>query len=1171
MAESYALIKANPLLPAEDYEALRKDGFKFIEKLSSDIWTDYNNSDPGITILEAVCYAITDLAYRTGFEIKDLLAPTVLTEDTWKNIFYTARQILHNSPLTINDYRKLIIDVNGVRNAWIEPSKDYEVPLWVDYNFLERKADHDCGCHDQKMKSCFGKLGLQPVTPEQFELSNAIRNTEILEQLPLLVKEIEEIEKKILALNEEIAKLKIDGLPAQSVQKILDKLNRDKRKLNTTKTELEKEISIRNEIVYSPSKIVEIEGLYNVMVEYEEDVLDEERREEVRQQVVERLMSHRNLCEDFLTVNAVEYLDFGIGAKVVLEEYADPDEVLAEMFYVIYKYFTPTVWFYSIPQMQAKGYQVDEIFDGPALQHGFIDSNELEKTDLYRDIRLSDIINEMVGVDGQLGIKGIKAITYLHLPFYAFNGATVDTAYFDQWVKLLEDERKIARIQPSLSSVMFCKEHDFITYNVDKAIDKKPGRMLKMFNDKKKLERSYKLTGHANDFPVPAGENMELQDYFPVTQSLPMCYGVSERAGLPADASQKRIVQSLQLKGYLLFFEQILSDYLVQLDHLRELFGFETIDRTYFTKALVELGSLKELIIDHAPVARTNFEEIVADFSNTLQYITESPALFNKRRNEYLSHMLGRFHEDLEEYEKITQWLSGGNAVARIIKDKERILKNGAYYKISTNRGKAFNYTRQGVWDTPNVSGSEMRIGRLLGFSNVTRRTLAPDYIVVEAVMLTDEKTKVLVRKKTKKGKDLSIIKIYNPNNTEELLLTSVEVVDGCCTEDLISDIIGHADNRICFTFHEELKQRSRKAAGVLGVFWFELWDSTDPDKAVLLASSEIFEKKEDREAAYKSLQHVMVNINENEGLHLVEHVLLRPRIDEIRDEAGIPFPVILPDICLDICDLGKGLLEGYTPLYQKRIHRIPPDKCYDKMPWILEYFGLDKNGKLYDQSILYQETFRDTKEPIPLKFRHYEQLAKRVKALQEFGSERINYKLDSNSEEQPVKIKYSFKIFDSAGNLLAQSPYAFNKKTAIQEKNKDIISEDIEIEIENLMNYFGFLVDLYCEENPCDHNEDPFSFRTTLVLPCWPRRLRDKTFQHLVEKTIEAETPAHIHTNVIWLGIAQMKAFEKDYTPWLRELAQTELPGYEYVNPLIERINTLEPCGSCTDDCNHN
>jgi len=98
------------------------------------------------------------------------------------------------------------------------------------------------------------------------------------------------------------------------------------------------------------------------------------------------LSRYRNLCEDVLSVNAVEYEDFGIGASVVLEEYADPDQVLAQLFFVIYKYFTPSIPFHTIQQMLDRGYAVDEIFEGPALRHGFIDTEELEKTDLFRDI-----------------------------------------------------------------------------------------------------------------------------------------------------------------------------------------------------------------------------------------------------------------------------------------------------------------------------------------------------------------------------------------------------------------------------------------------------------------------------------------------------------------------------------------------------------------------------------------------------------------------------------------------------------------------------------------------------------------------------------------------------------------------------------------------------------------
>jgi hypothetical protein len=1082
MPESVSLVKANPLLPAEDYEGLRKQGLKNIEKLGSAIWTEYNFSDPGITLLEAVCYAITDLAYRSGFAVKDLLAPEKLTEDTWKQIFYTARQILHNNPLTINDYRKIIIDVRGVRNAWIEPAKDYEVPVWIDYSFSEVRKEHDCCCEEPEEKTCYGKL----------QLNGSVSD--------------------------------------------------DPKKTVT-------------------SKIVEFEGLYNVLVEYEEDVLEDETRASVRQQVKDRLSRYRNLCEDVLTVNAVEYEDFGIGASVVLEEYADPDQVLAQIFFVIYKYFTPSIPFHTIQQMLDKGYAVDEIFEGPALRHGFIDTEELEKTDLFRDIRLSDIISEVAD------IRGIKAITYLHLPLDA--GKPDDKQYFDLWVKLLEEERKIARIQPGKSKIMFCKERDFITYYMGRPEDRKPDRMLKLFNDLKLLERKYKLEGHQRDYPVPTGENMELEDYFPVTYSLPMCYGVSPYAGLPSDADETRKVQALQLKGYLLFFEQLLSDHLVQLNHLRDIFSFDdSVEHTSYARVLKEFDGIRELLIDHEDRGPGHFEQVLHDFSHVLQQLVEPAPLFYKRRNRFLDHMLARFSEDLKEYETLSRWLTPYKVEQRMIRDKIHVLKDGEYYRISSQRGKGYDYSRADFWDTLNVSGAERRVARLLGFSNVSRRSLYPDYLVVEPLMDTDPKTKTPYRRTTKKGEPLNMIKLLDPENRQEVLLTSVEVKEGCCTELLAAEILKHADSRRYYKFHDEQKQRSRKSAGEVGTFWFELWDGTDTETAVLLASSAPFSKREQREQAYKALQKALRAINENEGMHLVEHILLRPKFDAVLDPEGNDIEVKFPDICLDLCDLNKGLNEGTAvPPYRKKLHRIPSDKCYDQLPWVLEYFRFNPATKAYDQSILFQETFPDGSESKPLKFRRYTQMTARVHDLQEYGAERINYVLLSN-EAEGDELRYSFMIMGDKGRILAQSPFLFRKRTRSQIEAGTKIPDDIEVEIEQLIRYFNFELDLYCAENPCDHNEDPYSFRCTVVLPCWPKRLRDTTFRNLVEKTIQTQFPAHIHVRVVWLGILEMQRFEKVYYDWMKEMSITEMPNYESVNPLVEVLNTLVPCGHCEDEC---
>ena len=1144
MSDTISLLKTNPLLPAEDYAALRKQGFKSIEKLGSAIWTDYNNSDPGITILEALCYAITDLAYRTGFEIKDILAPEELTEDTWKQIFYTARQILHSSPLTITDYRKLIIDVKGVRNAWIEPSKDYEVPIWVDYNAWELRKKYDCPCKEITEQACLGTLRLKTLSSAQTDAWNQASVKKIIARQQTIKEQLIPVLNKSDTLKKQYETEKNPAL-----ETVIIDLQQQINVMTAEKTRLDEVIQDHPATNIAP-KILEIEGLYNVMVEYEEDVIEEQHRETVRQAVISRLSRHRNLCEDFLSITSVDYEEFGIGASIELEDNADPDVVLAEIFFVIYKYFTPSILFLTIDQLLSKGYQVDEIFEGPALKHGFIESKTVEETDLFRDIRLSDIINDISD------IKGIKGILYLHLPFDGFDKN--DNSYFNNWVDALRKARKIARILPAKSQVMFCKNRELITYYVGRAADRRPERMLKLFKDMKTVERKYKLEGHSTDFPVPVGEYMQLEDYYPVTESLPMCYGVSDRTGLPGDDEAKRKAQALQLKGYLLFFEQILSGYLVQLNHIKELFTFDgSVQHTFFSKVLEELDQLQALLIDHENHGTKHFNLVKKEFAHILQNLLESPELFGKRRNRFLNHMLARFSEEMGEYEQISRWLTPYKVDERLIKDKINLLRDGKYYSISSNRGCGYDYTRPEFWNTNNISGTERRVSRLLGFRSATRRTLAPDFLVSETVMEIDPKTKNFVPKKNVTGEFLNMIKLFDPDDKSRVLLTSVEVRDGCCTEELMTEILKHAGDRRNFQLRENLKQRSRKTAGLLGTFWYELWDGTDPETAVLLAESERFNKKELRDKTFHTLLEVMEAIDRNEGFHLVEHLLLRPRFDEIFDEADQSISASFLDICLDACDLGKGLDEGTKePPYRKSVYRIPAEKCYDKMPWVLEYFPYGSERKP-ETSILFQKVRpADAAHPERMKFRRYEYLAQRVRDLHEFGAERINYEIVSNLENEAIKLRYGLIIHGNRNVVLAQSLYVFNTR------------DDVEKEIERFMRYFEFEFDLYCEANPCDNNEDPYSFRATAVLPCWPKRFRDPAFSNLVEKTIQSESPAHVHTRIVWLGIQEMQRFEKAYGEWLLEMSQTEMPSYAKTNPLVDVLNTLRPCGVCEDAC---
>ena len=114
-----------------DFKNLRKEGLQHIGDLAGKIWTDHNVHDPGVTILEVLIYALMDLGYKTNLPFEDLITPENILEKD--DNFLTPLEILTVNPVTITDYRKLLTEIYGVRNAWLEPT-DQEIPLFIDAN-----------------------------------------------------------------------------------------------------------------------------------------------------------------------------------------------------------------------------------------------------------------------------------------------------------------------------------------------------------------------------------------------------------------------------------------------------------------------------------------------------------------------------------------------------------------------------------------------------------------------------------------------------------------------------------------------------------------------------------------------------------------------------------------------------------------------------------------------------------------------------------------------------------------------------------------------------------------------------------------------------------------------------------------------------------------------------
>jgi hypothetical protein len=104
---------------ATDYQELLRLGLKHCQQLGGDLWTDFNEHDPGVTILEQLCFALTDLSYRASFDIKDILA-SVPKEEAPEDSLYTGDKALSSDPVTDSDYRILLYDrIDGLKNAWV--------------------------------------------------------------------------------------------------------------------------------------------------------------------------------------------------------------------------------------------------------------------------------------------------------------------------------------------------------------------------------------------------------------------------------------------------------------------------------------------------------------------------------------------------------------------------------------------------------------------------------------------------------------------------------------------------------------------------------------------------------------------------------------------------------------------------------------------------------------------------------------------------------------------------------------------------------------------------------------------------------------------------------------------------------------------------------------------
>jgi uncharacterized protein len=734
--------------PAFDPRALFDEGLADVRELSRALWTDHNTHDPGITMLELACYALTELAYRHALPIEDRLAG-----DDSAAQFHAPRSVLPNRALTDLDWRKWLIDLPGVKNAWIEAVTD--VQLFAD---LRRR-----------------ELARTPPAHPDFQ-------------------------------------------------------------------------------------VVPLGGLYRARIEYMDSVGTKPERETVLHAVRRAIEASRNLCEDFVEVRAVRAEYFALCAEIDLDTDADVTECAAQLLFGAGEVLAPPVLGHDLATLVARGKTLAEIIDGPLLEDGFIDDAELQATALPSEIHLSDVIGAVMDVPGLRSVRSLQINPIVRPDEDDENAPDADptdvvgdaAAVANPW-RIPVRVGRLPRLSLSQGRLVFSKRGLPVQgWNVAAM----PAPVATRLAALREQARARVETPVGTELPPPpAGRARPFADWASFQLDFPALYGIGTQ-GLGDRATDLRRAQALQLKGWLLFFDQLMADQLALLAQARRRLSVAPAELQAVAARLgpaatsqphVLASQVVTSVVDHARLYPAGVTDAV------LADAIESRPEAEQRQQRLLDHLLARVAEDFADYAGAMASAFGTDA-GRLIGDKCRFLQDVAM-QVRDRAGAMLQRppTMAEVWNTANVSGLERRLAGLLGIADFTRRNLGlvsyDTYMEIDAVPDSRDEYRFRVRHAVTNAILLSSSTHYaTPEAARAEMVAAIERgqrPDGY--QRLVTN-----DGRPYFNI-------------------------VDAGGEVIARRIQYFESATAMEAAITDLMAYLAQNYSGEGMYVVEHILLRP------------------------------------------------------------------------------------------------------------------------------------------------------------------------------------------------------------------------------------------------------------------------------------------------------
>lgn len=388
----------------------------------------------------------------------------------------------------------------------------------------------------------------------------------------------------------------------------------------------------------------EIRGFYDVLAFLDEQADESEKEKEIKA----LLDKNRNLCEDFNTPKIIKPLPVGIEAAIEVEPEADYDAILQTIIRELTNYVSPQPRFYSMDEMLQKGKSVSEIFTGPFPKKGFVDMDEIEGLEDNHTLYVSDAIGIIMQIKG---VKGVR-----HLRFFVSSLDSGDVSIESHKISLketTENSRAFRFAEGNADKSKMSNKIDFLLNDFKFTIHPKQAEPS---DSPKEKNLSPKKTF---EFELDQSTNRALKKYYSFQHNMPDIYMVG-RENIADSETDLRKAQRLQLKGYLVFFDQLLADFLMRLDSAKHVLSWEK------SKNLEEWKQ-RQLTYLHRVLKDEDVDDlnsvVNADYKTWFEKDVFDAQAELKQKNKALNALLARFGEEFVDY-SIVQYISQGESNA---------------------------------------------------------------------------------------------------------------------------------------------------------------------------------------------------------------------------------------------------------------------------------------------------------------------------------------------------------------------------------------------------------------------------------------------------------------------------------------------------------------------------